>query len=182
MKRITHRRDFEKHPYYDLVQQGMFDAIREISKTEYKAYFYSNQKLLPKKLRMVIEFNEEEKNKDKIKYYLVTLNFSPEVNIYELIPKFNDYKDLKFVEILRYEWEFTHKDGTYSHPHIHAIVTKLTNRQNFIKRTYNTFKKYLGNRASIDVKSVPIRDFNNILNYVTKSRVADVEYRKKYEL
>lgn len=181
-KFVCNVNDNEKHSDYLLVNMGRNDAIREIAKQEYKLFYYSNQKLLPKKLQNVIKFNEEQKNKDKVHYFFVTLNFSPKCNMYKLIPKFHDYLDLRFVEILSHRWEFTNEEGEYTHPHVHALVTKLNNRKGFITRTFNTFKKFMSDAQKVDVRSIPIRDFQDVLGYIQKDRLPDLPYREKYDL
>lgn len=81
-----------------------------------------------------------------------------------------------------YNWEFYHKDGTWSHPHVHIFCTRSGKKKSeIIRECYNTCKEFLHAEA-VDVKLIQVKDFQKTYNYVNKNRIEDVAERFKLKI
>lgn len=120
-------------------------------------------------------------------YAIITLNFPSDIlNFYkieELQELVDKVTEKKWVKDFIYNWEFYHKDGSWSHPHVHMLVSKANkSKSEIIREVFNTCNRVIHDSAKIDCKLIPVKDFEKAKNYVKKNREFDVKYREKLYL
>lgn len=133
--------------------------------------------------------NWKEKIENKGLYALITLNFPDSwdydncVTIEEsVMPKLISKKWMKDWV---YNWEFTDKDGEWSHPHIHLFCAKGNKpKSTMITEIWNTLSTFSAcsdlSKNSIHIKLFNGSNYMNGLEYIKKNRPADVEQRVEW--
>lgn len=98
-------------------------------------------------------------------YYMVTVNADPETEVKPFVEKASKWVQQKHIQ--EAEYVFEQRSETVEEAgkgmHMHCILKTDTNKQDLIKRTYNTFKHFVGGNAAIDVR--PVYD-----NYLEQKR------------
>lgn len=189
---LRHLRSLPSKLEYDLQDQptladsavatGNRLAIEQISKEEHLWLYRMHPELLPKSLQRLMRMHSTAKDLERKKYYLVTVNFLPGVNLNLLRACYHGWISKKFVEPIALQWENYTEEGCESHPHFHALCYNTTNKADFIRRTFRAFHDVLPEKESVDVKPIMVKDYQNTLTYVLKNRPKDVEWRQEVHL
>lgn len=130
----------------------------------------------------LLSFAQEIEELRKYKYQLLTLNFPPDTDVHQAHSRWLEYLETKNIKCIVYNWEFYSKNGTYTHPHIHALIYKKTCKSDIIRKAFRFFKSYLPDSASVDVREIQKMLYEKKYRYVCKNRKPDTHMRKKLKL
>lgn len=129
-------------------------------------------------LRRSMEEYWHKVQQDFTRFYFVTVNPKPDTALSDFLKVLQKFTDRKMCQRVLYALEQRSEDSATMGAGMHAHLVVVSPEKNFVTNTINTFKNVVGNRAAIDVKSLPRQYLEDKVNYIKGNKDSDSKMRK----
>lgn len=152
----------------NVMSEGRLRAhIRRVEATEYELCTRFPERIGKDYVALANKLDEL-KDQERKKYVLLTVTFINNVEDEDRKNAFTKYISHGWVKPIC--WAFEWGESGH-HSHFHMLAWKTKPKSQGIRETASTFKGVISNNSAIDWREIRARDYEQVYDYVCKSRI-----------